>query len=45
MAVGSFFNFYLTGRVYAEQRLLVTAYRKSYMRNRLVLKEMTLTFV
>jgi len=28
-----------------EQKLLLTAYRKSYMRNRLVPKWMTLTFV
>jgi len=28
-----------------EQKLLLTAYRKSYMRNRLVPKSMTLTFV
>jgi len=28
-----------------EQKLLLTAYKKSYMRNRLVSKWMTLTFV
>jgi len=28
-----------------EQKLLLTAYRKSYMRNRLVPKWMTLTFI
>jgi len=32
-------------RCVLEQMLLLTAYRKSYMRNRLVLKWMTLTFV
>jgi len=32
-------------RCVLEQKLLLTAYRKSYMRNRLVPKWMTLTFV
>ena len=32
-------------RCVSEQKLLLTAYRKSYMRNRLVPKRMTLTFV
>jgi len=32
-------------RCILEQKLLLTAYRKSYMRNRLVPKWMTLTFV
>jgi len=32
-------------RCILEQKLLLTAYRKSYMRNRLVQKWMTLTFV
>jgi len=32
-------------RCVLEQKLLLTAYRKSYMKNRLVSKWMTLTFV
>jgi len=32
-------------RCVLEQKLLLRAYRKSYMRNRLVPKSMTLTFV
>jgi len=32
-------------RCVLEQKLLLAAYRKSYMRNRLVPKWMTLTFV
>jgi len=32
-------------RCVLEQKLLLTAYRKSYMRNRLVSQWMTLTFV
>jgi len=32
-------------RCVLEQKLLLTAYRKSYMRNRLVPKLMTLTFL
>jgi len=32
-------------RCVLEQKLLLTAYRKSYMRNRLVTKWMTVTFV
>jgi len=32
-------------RCVSEQKLLLTVYRKSYMRNRLVPKWMTLTFV
>jgi len=32
-------------RCVLKQKLLLTAYRKSYMRNRLVSKRMTLTFV
>jgi len=35
----------VSDRCVLEQKLLLTAYRKSYMRNRLVPKWMTLTFV
>ena len=35
----------LNNSVIDEQKLLLRAYRKSYMRNRLVPKSMTLTFV